>query len=42
MKERDQEEEELCRDRRIFKMDIKEIGWGEVNWIHLAQIGTNG
>jgi hypothetical protein len=21
----------------IIKMDFKEIGWGDMNWIHLAQ-----
>jgi hypothetical protein len=41
MKERDRQEVKLCRDSKIFKMDIKEIGWEDVDWTHLAQIWTS-
>jgi hypothetical protein len=25
-----------------IKMDVREIGWGGMDWIHLAQDGTSG
>jgi len=36
----------LGRRRRRWedniRMGLREIGWQSVDWIHLAQIGTNG
>jgi hypothetical protein len=36
----------LGRPRRRWedgiRMDLREIGWGRVDWIQLAQVGTGG
>jgi hypothetical protein len=29
--------EDLGIDRKIIRMDLREIGWEGVDWIHLAQ-----
>jgi hypothetical protein len=28
-----------CREEFNIRMDLREIGWGNVDWIHLAQDG---
>jgi hypothetical protein len=35
--------ENIGVNRRIIciKMDLREIGWENANWIHMAQIGTS-
>jgi hypothetical protein len=34
--ERDQQEDPDIGGRIITEMDVTEIGWGDVGWIHLA------
>jgi hypothetical protein len=31
-----------CRWEDGIKMDLRELGWGDVEWIHLARIGIFG
>jgi hypothetical protein len=31
-----------CRCNDNIKMDLREIGWGGMDWIDLAKIGTTG
>jgi hypothetical protein len=31
-----------CRGVDNIKMDLAEIGWGDVDWIHLPQVWTRG
>jgi hypothetical protein len=30
------------REEDNIRMDLREIGWGGMDWIHLAQVGTSG
>jgi hypothetical protein len=32
----------ICRWEDNIKMDVREIGWGVMDWIHLLRIRTSG
>jgi hypothetical protein len=36
-KDRDHYEDLECRLENTIKMDLREVGWGAVDWINLAQ-----